>query len=187
MITLLPKERQSNNSETAVGREKFSSTLQDSSSWSKIQTDIRQINKRKKSKFNHVHRKTNTDIKTQRNDKSWQRDNKSERNWPDKSLCSGASINKEFYTDFGLGCKVVKNNRGYTAFSVLNSLSLMIKMSLCLLVQGGYIWHGRFISCFLDTKEDQTVLAWPVSKELLIQKRQYAKRSHLRADYSWPL
>lgn len=75
-------------------------------------------------KINYVHTETNTDIKTQRNDKSWQRDNKSEWNWQDKHLCSGASINKELNTDLGLGLKLVKSNKGYTAFSVLKPLSL---------------------------------------------------------------
>lgn len=35
----------------------------------------------------------------------------------------------------------------YTAFSVLNFLSLMIRMLSTLLVQGGHLSHGRFISC----------------------------------------
>ena len=36
-------------------RKKFSSTLLDSSSWSKSQTDVRHINRRKANKFNNMY------------------------------------------------------------------------------------------------------------------------------------
>lgn len=36
----------------------------------------------------------------------------------------------------------------YISFSVLNFLSLVIKFSSTFLVQGRYLSHGRFISCF---------------------------------------
>lgn len=36
----------------------------------------------------------------------------------------------------------------YTGFLALDSVSLVIRLSLYLLIQGGCLSHGRFISCF---------------------------------------
>ena len=40
----------------------------------------------------------------------------------------------------------------YTVFPALNSLSLVIRMSPFLLVQEGYLSHGRFISRFQERR-----------------------------------
>lgn len=45
------------------------------------------------------------------------------------------------------------------AFLALNFLSLVIRTSLYLLVQGGYCSNGRIISCFLETKKGQDILS----------------------------
>lgn len=56
-----------------------------------------------------------------------------------------------------------------------------MRMCLNLLAQGGYLSHGRLISCFPgDRKELQRApLAPTVSQVTLVQKNQYAKVAHL--------
>ena len=41
-----------------------------------------------------------------------------------------------------------KSNEVYRPFAVLNSLSLVVRLSLYLLIQRGYMSYGRFISRF---------------------------------------
>ena len=46
-----------------------------------------------------------------------------------------------------------KSNEVYRTFVVLNSLSLVIRLSLYLLIQRGYMSYGRFISRFQRRRE----------------------------------
>ena len=51
----------------------------------------------------------------------------------------------------GWGSKLEKKSNN-TAFSPLNFPSLVMRMSLYLLVQGGFLSHGKFIFCSLAAK-----------------------------------
>ena len=48
------------------------------------------------------------------------------------------------------------------AYVALNSLSLEMNVPSALQVQGGYLSHGEFISCFQETKEGLSVLGLAV-------------------------
>ena len=77
----------------------------------------------------------------------------------------------------------------YAAFSAQNSLSLVTRMSVYLLGQGGELPPGRFVSCFLETTEghQSVFLCWLFLKSILIQNNQHAKATDFGLACPWPL
>lgn len=76
----------------------------------------------------------------------------------------------------------------YTAFSALNSLSLVKKMSSFLLDREG-IFHTRdLVPVFRGTKEGQGILLTSaVSQVISIQNNLYASVAYFKVTYSEPL
>lgn len=72
-------------------------------------------------------------------------------NWQNKEIWTWGNVIKE------------ETNFVYIVFSALNSLFLMISVSLYLLVQGGYLSHGTFISSFQGDKGESECFALAAS------------------------